>query len=325
MSTLTREKISNKKNILITGGMGFIGSHLTKRYIQNNDNVYVLSRSYDSISNLNGIEDKVNFIIKDIRDITESDVANKDYIFHLAGTVDNYAVKEGQPYKDIEVNCNGTIALLEAVKNSNPKTRIIFASTFFVNGNVDKLPVDVNSPCNPLGLYGATRLAAEHFCHVYNKVFGLDSLIMRFTNVFGPFEKGDNKKKAGFNFMINQAVKGEEVQLYNNGNFIRDYIFVDDVVDACMTLAEKGQTDKVYYVGRGEFVKFKKLTDIIQDQIPNIKIKTIEPPEFHKNVGIIDFVCDNSDLKELGWTPKISLEEGIKRTIEFYRGRNNQI
>ncbi|MEK6834716.1 MAG: hypothetical protein AABX61_00445, partial [Nanoarchaeota archaeon] len=70
---------------------------------------------------------------------------------------------------------------------------------------------------------------------------------------------------------------------------------------------------------------FKKLTDIIQDQIPNIKIKTIEPPEFHKNVGIIDFVCDNSDLKELGWTPKISLEEGIKRTIEFYRGRNNQI
>ena len=319
MSTSIKEGIDNKKNVLITGGMGFIGSHLTKKYIQNNDNVYVLSRSYNNISNLGGIEDKVNFIIKDIRDITESDVTNKDYIFHFAGTVDNYAVKEGQPYKDIEVNCNGTIALLEAVKNSNLKTRIIFASTFFVNGNVSKLPVDVNSPCNPLGLYGATRLAAENFCHIYNKVFGLDSLIARFTNVFGPFEKGDNKKKAGFNFMINQAVKGEEVQLYNNGDFIRDYIFVDDVVDACMTLAEKGQTNKVYYVGRGEFIKFKKLIEIIQDQIPNTKVNVIVPPEFHKNVGIVDFVCDNSDLKDIGWSPKVSLEEGIKRTINYYR------
>src|SRR3989344_3940295 len=208
------------KNILITGGMGFIGSHLAKRYVENRENVSLLSKSTSKIRNISGVKDQINLIIKDIREISESDVANKDYIFHFAGTVDNYAVKEGQPYKDIEVNCNGTIALLEAVKNSNLKTRIIFASTFFVNGNVSKLPVDVNSPCNPLGLYGATRLAAENFCHIYNKVFGLDSLIARFTNVFGPFEKGDNKKKAGFNFMINQAVKGEEVQLYNNGNFI---------------------------------------------------------------------------------------------------------
>ena len=314
---------SYKKNILITGGMGFIGRHLTKKYLQNGANVYVLSRSYDKRTNLSTIEDKINLIIKDVRDIGEAEVADKDYIFHLAGTVDNYAIKEGEPYRDIEINCNGTIALLEAVKNFNPKTRIIFASTFFVNGNVSKLPVDANSPCNPLGLYGATRLAAEHFCHVYNKVFGLDSLIARFTNVFGPFEQGDNKKKAGFNFIINQAVKGEEIQLYNNGNFIRDYIFVDDVVDACVILAEKGQTDKIYYVGRGEFIKFRKLIDIIAEQIPDVKIKVVEPPQFHKNIGIVDFVCDNSDLKELGWTPKVSLEEGIRRTIEFYRSHNN--
>ncbi len=313
------EECSSKKNILITGGMGFIGSHIAKKYIQNQDNVYILSRSYNKKQNISGIENKVNLIIKDIRDIGESDVAEKDYIFHFAGTVDNYAIKEGEPYKDIEINCNGTIALLEACKNFNPTTKIIFGSTFFVNGNVDKLPVNADSPCNPLGLYGATRLAAEHFCHVYNEVFDLNSLIARFTNVFGPFESGNNKKKAAFNFMINQAVKGEELQLYNNGNFFRDYLYVDDAVDACITLAEKGQKNKVYYVGRGEYVKFRRLIDIIIEQIPDTKVNVIEPPEFHKAVGIKDFVCDNSDLKGLGWTPKVSLEEGIKRTIEFYK------
>ncbi|MBI2004043.1 NAD-dependent epimerase/dehydratase family protein [Candidatus Pacearchaeota archaeon] len=249
----------------------------------------------------------------------KSDVADKDYIFHLAGTVDNYAIKEGEPYKDIEINCNGTIALLEACKKYNPKARIIFGSTFFVNGNADKLPVNADSPCNPQGLYPATRLAAEHFCHIYHNVFNLDVIIARFTNVFGPFEDGNNKKKAGFNFMINQAVKGEEIQLYNNGNFIRDYIYVDDVADACRTIAEKGKTNKTYYVGRGEFTKFRKLIDIIKEQIPNTKVKAITPPDFHKNVGIVDFVCDNSELKKLGWTPRVSLEEGIKKTIDFYK------
>ncbi|MBI2057056.1 GDP-mannose 4,6-dehydratase [Candidatus Pacearchaeota archaeon] len=114
-------------------------------------------------------------------------------------------------------------------------------------------------------------------------------------------------------------VKGEEIQLYNNGNFIRDYIYVDDVADACRTIAEKGKTNKTYYVGRGEFTKFRKLIDIIKEQIPNTKVKAITPPDFHKNVGIVDFVCDNSELKKLGWTPRVSLEEGIKKTIDFYK------
>ncbi|KHO55481.1 MAG: NAD-dependent epimerase/dehydratase [archaeon GW2011_AR19] len=307
------------KKILITGGMGFIGSHLAKKYLESKNDIYILSRSYNKKNNIFNIENKINLIIKDVRKINEDDVKNKDYIFHLAGTVDNYAIKEDKPYKDIKINCNGTIALLEACKKYNPKAKIIFGSTFFVNGNADKLPVNADSPCNPLGLYPATKLAAEHFCRIYHNVFNLDVIIARFTNVFGPFEDGNNKKKAGFNFMINQAVKGKEIQLYNNGDFVRDYIYVDDVADACMTLAEKGETNKVYYVGRGEFTKFRELINIVREQIPNTKVKVITPPDFHKNVGIVDFVCDNSGLKKIGWTPKTSLEDGIKRTIEFYK------
>jgi fibrillarin-like rRNA methylase len=173
--------------------------------------VTILSISDKKLNNIEDFKDKVKLIIKDIKNISAEDVADKDQIYHLASTVDNYAVKEGRPYEDIEINCVGTISLLEACKNFNPAAKIFLASTFFVNGNVDKIPVGPSAPCNPLGLYGATRLAAEHFFHIYHKVFGLNVVIARFTNVFGDYEQGSNKKKAGFNYMINQAVIGEEL------------------------------------------------------------------------------------------------------------------
>lgn len=306
-----------KKKVLITGGLGFIGSHLARRCVEDGDEVTILSRSDKKINNIKDIAHKVTLCLKDIQNIGE-EVKGKDEIYHLAGTVDNYALKEGEPYKDIAINCNGTIALLEACKNFNLEAKIVFGSTFFVNGNVNDLPATPQSPCNPLGLYGVTRLAAEQFCHVYHAVYGLKPVIARFTNVFGPFEQGDNKKKAGFNFMINQALNGEELSLYSNGEFFRDYIFVDDVVDACRVLAARGTPNNVYYVGRGK-VKFKDLISLVAKAIPGTIIKSVEPPQFHNQVGIKDFYCDTTPLQELGWKPEVSLKEGIQRTVDYYR------
>src|SRR3989344_434465 len=319
------EKTNKRKEILITGGLGFIGSTLARKYANEGHKVTIVSRSDKKKTNISDIEKEVTITLKDIRDIGMDDVAGKDYIFHFAGTVDNYAVKEGNPYEDININCTGTVALLEACKNYNKEARIMLASTFFVNGNPTKLPVTPESPCNPLALYPATKLAAEHFFHIYNKVSGLDTLVARFTNVFGPYEQGDNRKKAGFNFLINQALRGEEIQLYNNGDFVRDYIYVDDVVDACRVIAEKGKTNETYYIGRGEFIKFRKLIDIIASIIPDTKVIGVNPPEFHKAVGIANFVADVSPIKELGWAPKVSLEEGILRTINFYRSAQKRL
>lgn len=306
------------KNVLITGGLGFVGSHLAKECLKNGCNVTILSRSRRKIGNIDEIKDKVDLIVKEVKDIGQGDLKGIDTTFHLAGSTDNYAIADGEPFRDIEANCTATIALLEACRKYNPKVRIVFGSTFFVNGNVDKLPVTADSPCNPLGLYGATRLAAEHFCHVYHKIYGLDIVIARFTNVFGPFEESANKKKAAFNWLIGLAVNGDVLPIYSNGEFVRDYIYVTDVADGCISIAQKGETDKIYYVGRGEFVKFKELITIIVKET-GAKIKSIEPPDFHKSVGIVDFVCDNSLLKKLGWRPKISIEEGIKRTIRYYK------
>lgn len=308
------------KKVLITGGLGFVGSQLARECLKKGYAVYVLSRSDKKIKNVADIQDSIGLKIKDVKDIDQKDVAGMSIIFHLAGSTDNYAIIEDDPYRDINVNCIGTIALLEACRKYNNRARIIFVSTFFVNGNVEKLPVTPDSPCNPLGLYGATRLAAEHFCHVYHNVFDMDIVIARFTNVFGPHEESANKKKAAFNWLISLAVEGNELPIYSNGEFVRDYIYVADVVDGCLVLAEKGEANQIYYVGRGEFVKFKELVDIIVRET-GAKVKAVEPPEFHKGVGIVNFVCDNSPLRKLGWRPKVSLEEGIKRTIEYYRKR----
>lgn len=310
-----------KKNILITGGLGLIGSRLAEKYINSEENITILSRSDKRISNIKGLEDKINLKIKDIKDISPEDVANQDYIFHFASTVDNYNI-HNQPHLDININCNGTIALLEACRYTNPKARIIYPSTFFVNGNLDKLPATPESPCEPLGLYPATKLAAEHFCKIYNRVFDMNTVIARFTNVFGEKEANDNKKKAAFNYLIGQAIKDKEVPLYDGGNFYRDYIFVDDVAEACMTIAEKGKKDEIYYVGNGKTKKFKELIEIVIEEAGSGTIKNISPPEFHNKIGIKDYYCDNTPIKELGWEPKVSLKEGIRRTIQHYKNES---
>jgi len=305
-----------KKDILITGGLGFIGSNLAKKALERDFSVSLLSRSNKKLKNIKGLEDKVQIIYKNVKEI-ENELKDKDYIFHLASTVDNYNI-HSDPYLDIDVNCNGTIALLEACKKYNPLAKIVFASTFFVNGNLEKLPANKDSPCNPRGLYSATRLAAEHFCKIYNDVFNLNSVIARFTNVFGPNEEADNKKKAAFNYLIKQAVEDKDIPIYGDGNFKRDYIYVEDVSDALLTLADKGKKGEVYYVGRGEGVKFIDLINIVIEEAGKGRVKYVPIPEFHKNVGIVNYFADINPLRELGWEPKISLREGIKKTIQGY-------
>ncbi|MBN1502657.1 NAD-dependent epimerase/dehydratase family protein [Candidatus Woesearchaeota archaeon] len=305
------------KNILITGGLGFIGSNLAEECVDCGYKVVLLSKTTSKIENIRRFKDKVSLIIKDVRDI-DREVVGFDWIFHLAGTTNNYHVLN-DPYLDINMNCVGTIALLEACRKNNPSVRIVYGSTFFVNGNARDIPVEPNTPCKPLGLYGATRLAGEHFCRIYNNVFDMNALIARFTNVFGIREQTKNKKKAGFTYLINLALGGEEIPLYSNGNFYRDYIYISDVVKACLIMAKSGEKSKVYYVGRGEFIKFREIMDLVIHEVGKGTIKPIEPPDFHKRVGITNFVCDNSELKKLGWSPQVTLKEGIRRTVDFYR------
>jgi len=311
------------KTALITGGLGFIGSNLSRELIKRGYDVLILSRSNDKAANVEEISDKIEIRIKDIKDISEEDVSGRDIIFHCASTTDNYNI-QSNPFLDIEVNCNGTISLLESCRKYNPKARVVYLSTFFVNGNLDRLPATPDSPCKPLGLYPATRLAGEHFCEIYHRVFGLDTVIARLTNVFGIKEKSGDKKKAAFNNIIRLAHENQEIPLYDNGNFIRDYIYVEDVVRALAIIAEKGKASEIYYVGRGERVQFSDLVKMVVEEARGGKIVPISVPDFHKQVGIKSYYCDPTPLKELGWKPEISLREGIRRVLEEYSAAKKQ-
>lgn len=307
--------MKNQTNYFITGGTGFIGSALIKKL---DGNIKILSRK----SNLNAYKDKsISIIQKDILDLKKDDLKNVDIIYHLASTVDNYNVLTN-PYLDVNTNINGILRLLEICKELNKKPKIIFPSTFFVYGNQydkSKIAINEDSKTDPLALYPITKLATEEIIKFYSKLYNIPYIICRLTNVYGESENGNNSKKAGLNFILKQIVNGEEIKLYQAGEFFRDYIYVDDVISAFLFLENKVSNDS-FLIGYGQPIEFKKLIKYAFDfSKSKSKIISVEPPKFHEIVGINNFSANISKIKALGWSPKIGYQEGIRRIIKSYQ------
>lgn len=305
------------KSYLVTGGAGLIGSALVNTL---KGNVVVLTRSIKYKERIQ--REDVKIILKDLSAISNTDLEGIDTIYHLASTVDNYNVLEN-PYIDVETNINGTIHLLELCKNLPKKPKIIYLSTFFVYGDEydrSKTPIDEESKTDPLAIYPATKLCAESIIKLYSRLYDLPYLICRLTNVYSENEDYKNKKKGALNYMIMQAVKGETLSVYKGGHFYRDYIHVDDVVSALNFLEDKNITNETYLIGYGSPVLFKDLINIVYELTDRkSQIKEIDPPFFHRVVGIKSFVADISKIKKLGWEPKIDYKEGAKRVIDKYK------
>lgn len=300
------------KRFLITGGHGFIGSSLANSI---NGHITVLSRSekYSERVKSSGIKR----LIKPLAKIVEEDLRDIDIIFHCASTVDNYNILS-DPFIDVKTNLDGTIHLLEACKNIKKKPKIIYLSTYFVYGNVYERvgePVTELSPTEPLALYPATKLCAESIIKLYSRLYGIPYIICRLTNTYGENEDFRNKKKGALNYLIMKIIKNEPIDLYNSGKFLRDYIYVDDVVAALLFLEKRVKND-LFLVGYG---KSELFSDIVNYTVSitksKSKVRNIEPPEFHKVVGITNFVADTSKINELGWNPKIDFREGVRRIV----------
>lgn len=305
------------KNIFITGGYGLIGSEITN---QLDGSVTILTRSKTHEKRITKTGVKV--LIKDLKELEAKDLEGIDVVYHLASTVDNYNVLTN-PYLDVEININGTIRLLEICKDLPRKPKIIFLSTFFVYGNEydrTQIPINEKSKTDPLAIYPATKLCTESIIKLYFRLYGIPYLICRLTNVYSENEDYNNKKKGGLNYMIMQAVKGETLSVYKGGNFCRDYIHVDDVVSALNFLEKENIKNDTFLVGFGEPVLFKDLVNYIHKLTgKKSRMQEVEPPTFHKAVGINNFVADISKIKKLGWKAKIDYREGIKRIVKRYK------
>jgi len=305
--------------ILITGGMGFIGSHLSEELLKNNHKVIIVSKSNKKKENLKKILKQITLEEIDITNFSKMEKCIKKYkpeiIIHLAGETSHSKSFEN-PLKDIDSNAKSTLFLLEKIREMKLKCKFILGSTFIVIGKPKKLPVNENSSCNPTTIYGINRLTSEQYCKIYHDVHGLDTISFRITNSFGPREQIISKKNA-VNFLIHQAYQGKEITIFNEGKFFRDLIYVSDVVSAIKIIIKKGKSGELYWISSNKKTWFNKLGKILEN-LTNAKVKFVETPKYTKKVDVGNFIVNNSKLKALGWKPKVSLEDGIKKTMRYF-------
>jgi UDP-glucose 4-epimerase len=255
--------------------------------------------------------------ITDFKKLGKSIEQNRpDVIVHLAGQTSHSKSFEN-PLDDVDSNAKSTLFILEKIRQLNLKCRFVLGSTFIVIGKPTKLPVNEETPCAPTTIYGINRLASEYYCKIYHTVYGLDTVIFRITNSFGPREQHIPNKNA-INFLIYKAYKGGEVTIYNNGKLYRDLIFISDVVSAIAIILRKGKSGETYWISSGKKLWFYQLGQILTN-LTGTAVKYVQTPPYTKKVDVGNFVVDNSKLRNLGWKPKIPVKQGIEKTIQYFR------
>ena len=306
--------------VLITGGTGFVGSHLCDMLINEGHEIVVFARNDNKLENVKNIIEKIEIKHIDVTnfdDLGQSIESTKpDVIFHLAGETSHKKSFEN-PLYDVDVNSKSTLFLLEKIRKLNLNCKFILGSTFIVIGKPKKLPIDENTPCNPTTIYGADRLASEHYCKIYHNLYNLDTIIFRITNSFGPREQYKTPEKNALNFLIYQAFQGNEVNIYNEGKFFRDVIYISDVISALTTIMHKGKSGNLYWIASGKKTWFYEIGKILEEKTNGTVIYG-DATEYNKKVDVGNFLVDNSKLKSLGWNSNVSIKDGILKTIEYF-------
>jgi nucleoside-diphosphate-sugar epimerase len=248
-------------------------------------------------------------VIKNDRD--DFSVKSKNILYFIS-TVHNYNIFT-DPYLDIDTNLITLIKVLENCKNKD--VTFNFISSWFVYGNVD-LPARENSYCDPKGFYSITKRTAEQLLISYCETFGIKYRILRLANILGESDKKVSKQKNALQFLINEIKENKPISLYNGGDLYRDYIYVDDAIDAINLILDKGDLDQIYNVGNGEFVNFKDIIYYAKDKLNSkSEINSIEVVDFHKKVQTKDMVLDISKIKSLGYVKKYSIYNIIDKLI----------
>ena len=304
--------------IMITGGLGFIGSHLAQTLEKDKHQIIILTKSLHKRNNLpKSTKIKIEKInVTNFKKLAESIDRHKPHlIIHLAGQTSHSKSFEN-PINDIDSNSKSTLFMLEKIRQMKNPPSFILGSTFIVIGKPNRLPVDENTPCEPTTIYGTNRLSSEYFCKIYHNLYGIDTKIFRITNSFGPKEQIIPNKNA-VNYLIHKAYKNEKITIFNEGKFFRDLIFVSDVISGISTIIKKGKSGELYWISSYKKTWFYDLGQLLE-KMTSSKVEFVKSPKYTKKVDVGDFVVNNKKLRSLGWKPKVSLREGIKQTLEFF-------
>lgn len=311
------------KNILVTGGLGFIGSNLSLKLVQNGANVEVydaLIKNFGgNLFNINRIKKYIKLTVADLRDqkLINKSVKNKDFIFNLAGNL-SHVDSMKNPFMDLDFNCRAQLCLLEACRKVNPNVKIIFAGTRNQYGKALYLPVDEKHIQEPTDINGINSIAAEKYHFLYSNVYGIKSISLRMSNTYGPRHQMRHSRQGVLNWFIKQIMDRKKVTLYGDGSQIRDINYVSEVVDALLMLAKsRGQWGEAFNIGGHpmsllEFVK--KAISIIGGRYELLKF-----PVDREDIEIGNYVADIKKIKGvIDWKPSASIKDGLIETFAYY-------
>ena len=316
---------------LITGGLGFIGSHVARQLVDFGAHVTVIDNLVPEYGgnwfNVADIKDRITVHIGDIRDrsLVDNLVPEADFVFNLAGQT-SHLDSMTDPHTDLAINADAQLSILEACRGQNPGTRVVFASTRQLYGKPDFLPVTEEHPIRPVDVNGINKLAGEWYHLLYQDVYGIPACALRLTNTYGPGMRVKDARQTFLGIWIKQALSSETIKVFGDGQQLRDFNYVDDCVNALMMAATSPNAEgKVFNLGSPEVISLEKLAQLICEIVPTAKYELVPFPQDRKKIDIGDYYADTTLIhKELGWEPSMSLTEGITKTLNFYRENESQ-
>ena len=316
------------KRVLITGGLGFIGSTLARELVEAGANVTLVDSLLPdyggNVANIAGIEDRVSVNISDVRDehSLRTLIKGQHVLFNLAGQT-SHLDSMSDPYTDLEINCRSQLSILEVCRHHNPDVKVVFASTRQIYGRPQYLPVDESHPIAPVDVNGINKTAGEWYHLLYGRVYGLRVAVLRLTNTYGPRMRVVDARQTFLGYWFRRILSGDELLVYGDGQQRRDLNYVDDAVRAFLLVAASDDANgEVFNTGDDRVVALVELARLLVEANNGGSYRVVPFPAEREAIDIGDYYADFSRIRAtLGWEPMVSLEEGLARSLEYYRER----
>jgi UDP-glucose 4-epimerase len=313
------------RRVLVTGGLGFIGSALAKVLVDGGADVTVVDSLIPEYGgnffNIEDIKGKVRVNISDVRDpfAMAHLLQGQEYLFNLAGQT-SHMDSMHDPHTDLNINAAAQLSILEACRKHNPDIKIVFASTRQLYGKPEYLPVDEKHPIRPVDVNGINKLAGEWYHILYNNVYGIKACALRLTNTYGPGMRVKDARQTFLGIWVRNLVEGKPVLVFGDGEQLRDFNYVDDVVDAMLLAALSDKANgEIFNLGSNEIINLKSLAAMMGDMHPGGKYEIVPFPPERKAIDIGDYYSDFSKINGvLGWEPKVSLRDGLRKSLDYY-------
>jgi UDP-glucose 4-epimerase len=321
-ATPTPELAFRNARVLVTGGLGFIGSNLAARLVELGADVTLVDTLVPAyggnLFNIDAIKSRVRVNISDVRDQYSLQylVQGKDFLFNLAGQTSHLDSMQ-DPFTDLDINCRSQLSILEACRHHNPRLKVVFASTRQIYGKPEYQPVDEKHLLRPVDVNGINKMAGEWYHILYNNVYGVRACALRLTNTYGPRMRIKDARQTFLGIWIRTVLEGRPFEVWG-GEQLRDFTYVDDAVNALLLAALTERSNgAVYNVGGHKPISLKALADLL---VGGGSYLLKEFPPDRKRIDIGDYYADDRLIRaQLGWSPKVTLGEGLRLSVEYFR------